>query len=216
MKLFLFGGAEIDIPSRSVSILKNQIKETLLELKAKSILHIPFARLQPVPEDKGEWDEGWLNELVANTGIKVYDARNQSDIENAKDSVIFINGGHKRKELVDIINKNNQLHQKILNAKYIIAESAGSMAMGEYMRISRTNNNVMKSLGILNSVVIEPHYTERDYKKYLQTDMKKSGVKYGIGIDSATGIILDPKEFPKKWEKVGPGNVYVIKTRLYW
>jgi len=212
MKLFLFGGAEIDIPSRSVSLLKNLIKESLLQIKTKSVLHIPFARLQALPEDNGEWDEGWFKQLLMNTGIEILDARIQSDIDKAADSVIFINGGPDRKTLVDNVNKNSDLLQKILKANYIIAESAGSMAMGEYMRISRTDDNVMKAFGILKDVVIEPHYTEKNYQKYLPGDMEKSGVKYGIGIDSATGIIIDSQEFPNKWEKIGPGNI-IIKTR---
>jgi cyanophycinase-like exopeptidase len=211
MKLFLFGGAEIDFPLRSVSILKNLIKDSILQVKPKSILHVPFARLHAIPEDKGEWDEGWFKKLLADTGIEIFDARNQLDIDKAKGSVIFINGGPERKTLVDTVSKNSKLLQKILNANYIIAESAGSMAMGEYMRISRTDNNVMKGFGVLKDVVIEPHYTEKNYKQYLPGDMEKSGVRYGIGIDSATGIILDTQEFPDKWEKIGAGNIY-LKT----
>ncbi|KKP28569.1 MAG: hypothetical protein UR15_C0025G0018 [Parcubacteria group bacterium GW2011_GWA2_31_28] len=209
MKLFLFGGAEIDLPSRSVSILKNLIKETLIRLQPVSILHIPFARLQPVPEDKGEWDEGWFGKLMAGTGIEILDARSKSDIDKANESAVFINGGPERKSLIDSVNANSQLLKKILNAKYIVAESSGSMAMGEYLRTSRTNSEMMRGFGILKNVVIEPHYTERDYKKFLPDDMKNSGMKYGIGIDSATGIILDPQEFPEKWEKTGAGNIYI-------
>jgi len=41
--------------------------------------------------------------------------------------------------------------------------------------------------------------------------MKKSRMKYGLGIDSTTGIIVNPQTFPNKWEKIGEGNVY-IKT----
>lgn len=211
MKLFLFGGAEIDIPSRSVSILKDLIKETILQIKPKSILHVPFARPQTIPEDKGKWDEGWFRELLFDSGIEILDARKQSDIDKTDGSIIFINGGPERKSLIDMVNKNNKLLQKILNANYIIAESAGSMAMGEYLRTSRTNSDMMKGFGILKNVVIEPHYMERNYKQYLLGDMKQSGAKYGIGIDSATGIILDSKEFPKKWKKIGHGNIY-IKT----
>lgn len=209
MKLFLFGGAEIDLPSRSVSILKNLIKEIFIQLNPKNILLVPFARLHPLEEDKGVWDEGWLTEMMIDTGIKILDARYQSDINIAHGSVIFINGGPDRKLLVEKVRQNNQLLQLILKAEYIVAESAGSMAMGEYMRISRTDNNVMKALGILKNVIIEPHYTERNYKKFLPNDMKKSGMKYGIGIDSATGIIIDDHQFPEKWEKIGPGKVYI-------
>ena len=87
------------------------------------------------------------------------------------------------------------------------------MAMGEYMRADHNENGMIKGFGILKNVVIEPHYTERNYKNFLPEDMKKSGMRYGIGIDSATGIVIDPQEFPEKWEKIGAGSVYV-KTIL--
>lgn len=210
MKLFLFGGAEIDLPSRSVSLLKKLIKETLVKLQPKSILHVPFARPYPIVEDKGEWDEGWFKEMMTDTGIEILDARNQSDINKANDSAVFINGGRERIGLVENVNKNSQLLKLILNAEYIIAESAGSMAMGEYMRASREKSEMVKGFGILKNAVIEPHYTEKNYKRFLPDDIKNSGIKYGIGIDSATGIIVDPQEFPDKWEKIGAGNVYIM------
>lgn len=210
MKLYLFGGAEVDLPSRSVLILKNLIKETLLKLQTKSVLHIPFARLQTIPEDKGEWDEGWFKKLMNETEIRILDAKNQSEIDEAIDPVIFINGGSDRKLLIKSIFNNRKLHNLIINSKYIVAESAGSMIMGEYLRTSRTDGEMIKGLGVLKNTVIEPHYTERNYKEFLPDDMEKSRMKYGIGIDSATGIIVNPQEFPSKWEKVGAGNVYVI------
>ena len=173
MKLYLFGGAEIDLPSRSVSILKNLLKETFLKINLPSILHIQFARPFPFPEDKGQWDEGWLGQLMKGTNIKILDARNQQDIEEARGSLIFINGGPERKNLIDSIKNNPLLLRSVLSAPYIVAESAGSMATGEYMRISRTDEGVMKGLGILKGTIIEPHYTERNYKKYIPGDMQK-------------------------------------------
>ncbi|KKQ23344.1 MAG: hypothetical protein US40_C0017G0003 [Candidatus Roizmanbacteria bacterium GW2011_GWC2_37_13] len=213
MKLFLFGGAEIDLPSRSVSVLKNLMKETLVKIKPESILHVPFARFHLVKEDRGEWSEGWFKEMMIDTGIAILDARNQSDINKANGSVIFVNGGSERRRLAEKVNRNKQLLKTILNAKYIVAESSGSMAMGEYMRADHNENGMIKGFGILKNVVIEPHYTERNYKNFLPEDMKKSGMRYGIGIDSATGIVIDPQEFPEKWEKIGAGSVYV-KTIL--
>ncbi|PIZ00280.1 hypothetical protein COY62_03390, partial [bacterium (Candidatus Howlettbacteria) CG_4_10_14_0_8_um_filter_40_9] len=182
-----------------------------LNLRDHYILHIPYARLYPINEDKGEWYEGWFDDLMADTGINIINARNQEALGRVTDSVVFINGGSNRKLLVDEMYKSQLLLHKVLSAKYIVAESAGSMAMGEYMRISRTDSGVMKAIGVIKNVVIEPHYTEKNYKEYLPGDMEKSGVKYGIGIDSATGIIVDPAEFPAKWEKIGVGSVY-IKT----
>lgn len=212
MKLYLFGGAEIDLPSRSVLILKNLIKETLIKIDPKSILHIPFARLKTVESDKGEWDEGWFKALMIDTNIKIIDARNNLDLDKENVEVIFINGGPERKGLIEEINKNTQLLKAILNSKYIIGESSGSMIMGEYFRTSRANNEMIRGIGILRNTVIEPHYTERDYKMYIDNDMESSGMKYGVGIDSATGIIINPAEFPNKWEKIGVGNIFIVQN----
>lgn len=150
--------------------------------------------------------------MVADTGIETLDARKQSEVNKANESVIFINGGPERLNLIENINKNIKLLELIKKAKNIVTESSGSIAMGEYMRSSRSDSKMVKAIGVLKDVVIEPHYTERNYKQYLPEDMTISGVKYGIGIDSATGIIITPQDFPNKWEKVGPGNVYIIKA----
>lgn len=210
MKAFLFGGAETDIPNRSVGLLEQLIKSALIELHAKSVIHIPFARPYPIPEDKGEWDEGWLKDLLNDTNIEVLDARNPRDIYRASGSAIFISGGPERINLIDTVNKNPQLLQLILNAEYLIGESSGSMALGEYMRISRTDEGVMKAFGVIRNTIIEPHYTERNYKKFLPGDMKKSGMKVGIGIDSATGIIIEARQSPDAWKTIGYGKTYVF------
>ncbi len=210
MKAFLFGGAETDIPDRSVGLLEQLIRSALIELQPKHVLHVPFARPHPIPEDKGEWDEGWLKHLLSDTGIGVLDARNPHDIAHASGSVIFISGGPERINLIDTVNKNPQLLQLILNAEYLIGESSGAMALGEYMRISRTDEGMMKAFGVIRNTIIEPHYTERNYKKFLPGDMRKSGMKFGIGIDSATGIIIEAPESPDTWKTIGYGKTYVF------
>lgn len=208
MKLFLFGGAELNMPRVSPQILKNQIKKILIDLNPTSILHIPFARPHPHEE---EWKEGWFKKIMNDTNIKILDARNDSDIDKSDNLVVFINGGIERKNLIDNINKNNKLLNLILSAKYIVAESSGSMVMGEYLTADRTGSRIIKGLGILKNTIIEVHYSERNCQQLLIEDMQKSGMKYGIGIDCATAIVVNPLEFPTKWEKIGEGNIY-IKT----
>lgn len=204
MKLYLFGGAELDIPSRSVSLLKDLIKETLIKLRPTSILHIPFARLHPTEE---EWHEGWFKEVMSDTGIQILDARKESEFDKSDGSVIFINGGIERRELMSAFENNNKLLDLLRNTKYIVAESAGSMVMGEFMRADRDGNEIIKGTGILQNTIIEPHYTEKNREQLLLDDIKKSGMKYGIGIDSATAIVIDLNSYPKSWEKIGYGNV---------
>jgi len=83
--------------------------------------------------------------------------------------------------------------------------------MGEYMRADRDGSEIIKGFGILKNTIIEPHYTEKKRQQLLIDDMKKSGMKYGVGIDSATAIVIDTQKFPNQWEKVGVGNIY-LKT----
>lgn len=204
MKLFLYGGAELDMPYISPAVEKNQMKETIIKLSPQSILHVPFARLHP---HEKEWKEGWFKETMKDTGIEILDARNEEEIDKATSSLIFINGGHGREELINHVSKNGKLHNLILNAYYIVAESAGSMAMGEWLTADRAGTRLIKGFGILKNTIIEVHYTEKKRQQLLIQDMQKSEMKYGVGIDCATALVVDPTKFPDKWEKVGLGNV---------
>lgn len=204
MKLYLFGGAEI--PLHQVEPLKTLIKQVIVNLHPASVLHIPFARLNPTEE---EWKEGWFKDMMKDTGIEILDARNNNDINKASGSVMFINGGIGRYDLFNAFTNNPKLLTIIKNAEHIVGESAGSMVMGEYQRGARGESRIIKGLGILKNTIIEPHYTERNSQQLLVDGMKKSGMKYGIGIDCATAIVVDPKEFPDKWTKIGNGNIEV-------
>ena len=209
MKLFLFGGAEVS--PYNVPELKKYIKDIIVGLHPSQVLHIPYARLHPTEEF---FKEGWFKEEMKNTGIEVLDARITADLNRADGEVIFINGGHKRYELVLELRRNDKLRDLVMNAGYIVAESAGSMVLGEYLRRYRADegNEIVKGLGILKDTVIEPHYTQRNSRELLLEEMKRSGMKYGLGIDSATAIVVDPSEFPDKYEKVGSGNVFIISN----
>lgn len=204
MKLYLFGGAEI--PLHQVEPLKTLIKSVIVDLCPTSVLHIPFARLNPTEE---EWKEGWFKVTMQNTEINLLDARNTADIDKAANSVLFINGGIGRYDLINGIMNNRKLLQLIKNAQYIVGESAGSMVMGEYQRGARGESTIIKGLGILKNTIIEPHYSERNSQQLLVDGMKKSGMKYGIGIDCVTAIVVNPQEFPDKWSKIGNGKVDV-------
>jgi cyanophycinase-like exopeptidase len=209
MNLYLFGGAEIDQPSRSITLLKNLIKEVFLALKPKSIFQIPFARPNPT---ENEWKEGWLQEMMKNTGIKILDSRIDSEIDQASNSAIFINGGIERRNLIKKVKGNKKLFELIINSQNIIAESAGSMAMGEFLRADRNGTEIIQGFGILKNTIIEPHYSEKHRQQLLIDDLKKSKMKYGIGIDSATGIITTSEDFPNKWKKIGAGNVFILRN----
>ncbi len=208
MKLFLFGGAELD--QGHGPILKDQIKQTIAGLKPSSILHVPFARLHPTEE---AFKEGWFKELMANTGIQILDARIGAEVDQAENSLVFINGGHERKGLINELNTNTKVRNKILNAAYIIAESTGSMVTAQLVRSGQPGEPIVQGLGLLKDAIIEPHYTDRGYQQLLSDELAKTGAKYGVGIDCITALVTDPAKFPNKWEKIGTGNVDVRVAR---
>lgn len=205
MKLYLFGGAETD--QNQAPLLKKLIKDVILLLIPQQILHIPFARLHPSEE---EWKEGWFKETMKDSGIEILDARNEKDIQKAKKPLIFINGGHGGYDLLSGVKNDKRLLQFIRCAENIIAESAGSTLMGQFQRGARGEDKIIEGLGILKDTIIEPHYTERSRQQLLKDELQKSGMKYGVGIDSLTALVVDPSEFPKKWEKLGNGNIDII------
>lgn len=43
--------------------------------------------------------------------------------------------------------------------------------------------------------------------------MELTHAKYGLGIDSATGVIFDTHKFPYDWQKLGPGNIYLFTKK---
>ncbi|MBI4973615.1 Type 1 glutamine amidotransferase-like domain-containing protein [Candidatus Roizmanbacteria bacterium] len=207
MKLYLFGGAETQL--NQAPLLKKQIKDVILSLKPQQIFHVPFARLHPSEE---VWKEGWFKETMKDSGVEILDARIEKDILKATNPLIFINGGHGCYDLLNGVRNDKRILQLILIAEYIVAESAGSKLMGEGQRGGNNEHKIIDGLGILKNTIIEPHYTERGRQQLLKDEIKLSGMKYGVGIDSITALVVDPQEFPAKWEKIGVGNVDIIST----
>jgi cyanophycinase-like exopeptidase len=201
MKLYLFGGAELEL--NQAQTLKDLIKQTITDLHPKSVLHVPFARLHPTEE---VFKEGWFKEMMKDTGIEIIDARNQFDLDKANNPLIFINGGHGKIDLIEGVNQP-KIKDLILNADYIVSESSGSALMAELMREGKAGSNLIRGLGILKNTIIEPHYSERHSEKLLKEEMLQSKIKYGIGIDCVTAMVVDPAEFPNHWTKLGMGNV---------
>ena len=204
MKLYLFGGAELQL-GQDVS-LKQLIKDIVLSLNPKFVLHVPFARLHPTEQ---AFREGWFKQLLSDTDIEILDARVEANLNRAVNPLVFINGGHGGEDLKNAISNSQKLRTLIINAEYIIGESKGSKITATYMRDDKTGDKFSKGLNILKDTIIEPHYSERHSEGLLLKGMQQTGAKYGIGIDCATGIVVDPAEFPKKWSKIGSGKVDV-------
>ncbi|KKP47774.1 MAG: hypothetical protein UR39_C0003G0176 [Candidatus Woesebacteria bacterium GW2011_GWA1_33_30] len=91
MKLYLFGGTEIDYNQHL--ILKRLINQVLREINPKQLLHIPYARtIIPKGEEK-IWGEDWITRDLDLSQIELLDARNSNDLKRAQKPVIFMNGG---------------------------------------------------------------------------------------------------------------------------
>lgn len=210
MKLYLFGGAETD--QGQGPVLKRLINEALAEIKPKQLLHIPYARIKVPKGEKEIWGEGWVGRDLKLEGVELLDARSEHDLARADKPTIFMNGGPQRDLLYEKITSNKRLYNLVINADCIIGESSGAMVTGEYRRTYRNNKEVtMKGLGILKDTIIEAHYSQRNRHDVLRKEMRETGVKYGIGIDSITGIVIDTKTYPEEYKVLGSGLVELIK-----
>lgn len=212
MKLYLFGGAETD--QGQAPTLKNMINDVLAEIKSRQLLHIPYARIEVPPGEEDVWGEGWVPRDLNLSGIELLDARKKADITQADKPTIFINGGLQRDNVYNKIVSNQRLYTLVMNADYIIGESAGSMVCAQYRRTYRNGKEITtQGLGILKDTIIVPHYTERNRHQSLRNEMKQSGAKYGIGIDSITGIIIDTATYPDQYQTIGNGLVEFIHAK---
>lgn len=210
MKLYLFGGAETD--QSEGPILKELINSVIARIKPKQLLHIPYARINVPEEEKEIWGDGWVARDLDLKGIDLLDARIKSDLTRAQKPTIFINGGPQHGLLYEKITSNNLLYNLVKNAGYIIGESTGSVITGEYQPTYKNDKAVTtKGLGILKDTIIEAHYTQRNRHQDLRDEMKESGAKYGIGIDSITGIVIDTETYPEKYKVLGSGLVEFIR-----
>jgi cyanophycinase-like exopeptidase len=209
MKLFLFGGAETD--KGEAPALKRLISKALAEIKPKQLLLIPYARIEVPKGEEETWKDGWVPRDLDLQGIEILDARIKNDLMRAKNPVVFMNGGPQRDLLYQKINTNKKLHNLVMNAKYIIGESSGAMIMAEFYPTYRESKpTTANGLGILKNTIIEAHYVQRNRQRALLDEMNECGAKYGVGIDSLAGIIVDTKTFPNKYKFVGDRLVKLI------
>ncbi len=209
MKLFLFGGAEVDL-NQAVPEIK-MIGELINQLGPEQVLHIPFARTVATEAD---WTGDWFNRNITLNATEYLNAANPGDIAKADHPLIFISGGREHVNLYEKIIADPRLLELIRTAEYIIGESAGSTVLGEYRRIGNLDQpgGLLKGLDIIKDTVIVPHYSERNRQEALIRDMEEGGARYGIGIDCLTAIVLEPDKFPGEYGKIGTGLVDVKIT----
>jgi len=208
MKIFLFGGTGL-----TEDLVKHELKlieEVIREIDVKQILHIPFARVGP---GKGPWAGDWVQRYINLDGKEYLNAKNEKDMAKVNHPLIFISGGSKSATLLNRVKSDPQLIDLIQKADYIIGESAGAKVLGKYLRVTEADgqNQLVKGLGIIKDTLIEPHYTENKRQQLLIEEMKKTGVRFGVGIDCQTGLEFEIDKFPEEYKKIGTGTV-TIKT----
>lgn len=208
MKLFLFGGSVGDA-EENVQKLLQYFEDIFNTLDVKEILHIPFAR---TGEGREGWRGDWFNRNIKLKQAQYFNARNKKDVLKVKNPLIFISGGQRSSYLLKKIQNNDLLLNLIKNAKYIVAESAGAKILGKYTRVGdeQVKFKLVEGLGIIKDTIIEPHYFEKSRQDLLKLEMKETKVKYGLGIDSMSGIEFNLKDFPYSHNKLGNALFEII------
>lgn len=214
MKLYLFGGCETD--QGQAPTLKKQINDIISNLKPKQLLHVPYARTDIPEGEEDVWGDGWVKRDLDLDGIELLDARNVADLEKAEKPLVFMNGGGQNFNLYQHITQNKKLHELVRNADVIIGESAGAMIHGAYFRADKDGEVITtKGLGFLKDTIMEPHYSQRNRHQLLRDEVKELDVKYGVGVDSITAIVVDTETYPDEYETIGDGLVdFVRKEEL--
>jgi len=211
MKLFLFGGS-IGDAEESVKKLLQYFEDIFNTLDVEEILHIPFAR---TGNGREGWEGDWFNRNIKLNKAQYFNAKNEEDILKVKDPLIFISGGSNSANLLEKIKGDLLLLNLIQNAQYIVAESAGAKVLAEYLRVgSGDNSRLVKGLGLIKNTIIEPHYFEKSREELLVSEMKETGVKYGLGIDTMSGLEFELNEFPEKFQKLGDGLIEIVKNKI--
>jgi hypothetical protein len=210
MRLFLFGGSVGD-KEENVQILLQYFEDIFNTLSIKEILHVPFARTDGGTEG---WEGNWFGRNIKLNKAKYFNAKNKEDIVQVTNPLILISGGRQSANLLEEIKKNSLLLNLIQNAEYIVAESAGAKILAEYTRVryGQGESKIVKGLGIIKNTIIEPHYFEKNREGLLESEMKEASVKYGLGIDSMSGVEFELDEFPYKYNKLGNALFEIIEN----
>lgn len=203
MILYLFGGYSPNTEKQHWKLINTEINK----IKPKQILFIGFAGLDSQKKNFNRFQKI----IVCNFSTELLNAADEKDVSEAKDPLIFVQGGDGHIELFNGVTKNKKLKHLVINAFYYFGDSAGSMLVGSLQRKYGDGSPLMPGLGILKSTIVEPHYTQWDRHQQLRNELEKSQCKIGIGIDEAAAIKINPELFPKKYEVIGKNKVEVLE-----
>ena len=211
MKLYLFWWAEMHLWEFLPQI--KLIEKVIQKIKPKQILLIPFARTK-VNQQEPEWADGWFLKNIDIGDAWFFDASKSIDLNTLNNPLIVISGWWQSENLLKKLNKNQALLKLVLNASCIIGESAGAKILWEKTRLRSKETweyFLWAGLNILKNTIIEPHYRSQKREAILKEVKEKTGMKYGVWIDSCTALITDTNTFPKKYKKIGKWEVHLIK-----
>lgn len=212
MKLFLFGGAKAQDGHADIDTLMKLIEATIRKTWVRQVFHIPYARtIATEPERDGDW----FHRHIHIEELEYLNANTSNDIDKIDKPLVFVSGGGETQNLLNKLNEDPRLLEVIKSADYYIGESSGAMVMGEYVgtRLANREKKIIPWLWLIQDCIIEPHYIEKNRQSLLLQEMKDFGLKYGIGIDSDTGIEIDLATFPK-YNVIGNGIIEVkISTK---
>ena len=136
--------------------------------------------------------------------VKIFDAEVDNELANAHGSIVYVLGGHRQFELLDLIHKTPILEDIIRSCPYYFGESMGAKLVGSKMRVGETGSPLVSGLGILKDTIIEGHYSQKQRQQTLRDEVKMGNMRYGLGIDEDAEVVTTPETFPK-FNKTGPG-----------
>jgi cyanophycinase len=152
----------------------------------------------PITERSDAEREEYIDQLDAATGI-------------------FITGGNQLR--LSTILGGTRVAQKIrrLNASgvHVAGTSAGAAIMPEHMIAGGSTGlsaradgvNLAPGLGLINSVIIDQHFSQRDRLGRLLTAVSYNPFMLGVGIDEDTAMFIGPDQVV---EVLGSGTVTII------
>ncbi|NKB76551.1 MAG: cyanophycinase [Gammaproteobacteria bacterium] len=210
------GGAEERANSPS-------ILEKFVSLCGGDSAHIVIIPTASVLEDTGDR----YVEIFRNLGVKSAvsltindraDAGRQVHLDEiAKADGIFMTGGNQLR--LSTILGGTDIAQKIrkMNAMgvHVAGTSAGAAIMPQHMIAggsmgntpSNDGVNLAPGLGLVNTLLIDQHFSQRDRIGRLLTAISYNPYMVGVGIDEDTSIFIDSDQ---RFEVVGSGTVTVI------
>lgn len=159
-----------------------------------------------------------VNEVVSLPINERSEAERQDYLDRLDQATgIFITGGNQLR--LSTILGGTEVAQKIrrLNAigVHVAGTSAGAAVMPEHMIAGGATGsipsgdgvNLAPGLGLINALLIDQHFSQRDRLGRLLTAISYNPFMLGIGIDEDTAIFIDPEH---SFEVVGSGAVTVI------